>query len=70
MRPHHGGLHVGNPAGFPEGDLVPSDISWLEKVTEGTGHRDAGRSLVNRWTGSKTNIVLSKIAKGKLKDFN
>jgi predicted KAP-like P-loop ATPase len=55
---------------FPDSEFTPSVIPLLESVTKGTAYRDTAKSLVSRWSASKTNTTLAKIAKGKLNEFN
>ncbi len=53
---------------FPENDLTPVVIVWLQDVAVGTSYQGVAKSLVQKWSVSK-NTNLAKISKQKIKDF-
>lgn len=53
---------------LPESSYTASVVSWLQEVTQDNQYKGVAKGLVQKWQESK-NILLAKISKSKLKDF-
>ena len=54
---------------FPETDIPPVAVSWLQDVVQESPYKLTAKGLVQRWELTKKNINLARISKSKLKDF-
>jgi predicted KAP-like P-loop ATPase len=55
---------------FPDSDITPSAVIWLNTLTRGNAYRPAAKALVTKWAGNPVDGPLTKISKNKLSDFN